>query len=105
MLTGLHQFAQPTTRQCAGDHQHVGDAINLGDFADVFQAAEDRDLTEPGAFADLLAVDGNPLEDLGLFQDEGSHLAFIMKEGRFYKNSLAATEADVPADGWTIGAA
>jgi imidazolonepropionase-like amidohydrolase len=26
---------------------------------------------EPGAFADLLVVDGNPLKDLGLFKDGG----------------------------------
>jgi len=42
----------------------------------------------PGAFADLLVVDGNPLGDLGLFQDQGAHLAAIMKGGRFHKNRL-----------------
>jgi len=34
-------------------------------------------------------VDGNPLTDLGLFQDQGAHLAAIMKEGRFHKNRLS----------------
>jgi imidazolonepropionase-like amidohydrolase len=43
----------------------------------------------PGAYADLLLVDGNPLGDLGLFQDQGAHLAAIMKGGRFHKNRLA----------------
>jgi imidazolonepropionase-like amidohydrolase len=42
----------------------------------------------PGALADLLVVDGNPLGDLGLFQDQGAHLAAIMKGGRFHKNRL-----------------
>jgi imidazolonepropionase-like amidohydrolase len=42
----------------------------------------------PGAFADLLLVDGNPLGDLGLLQDQGAHLAVIMKGGRFHKNRL-----------------
>ena len=42
----------------------------------------------PGAFADLLVVDGNPLKDLGLFKDGGVHLAAIMKAGRFHKNAL-----------------
>lgn len=45
---------------------------------------------EAGAFADLLVVDGNPLEDLGLLQDQGAHFAAIMKDGRFVKNELAA---------------
>jgi imidazolonepropionase-like amidohydrolase len=44
---------------------------------------------KPGAFADLLLVDGNPLSDLGLLQDQGRHIAAIMKGGRFYKNRLA----------------
>jgi imidazolonepropionase-like amidohydrolase len=43
----------------------------------------------PGAFADLLVVDGNPLESLKLFQDQGAHLSAIMKGGRFHKNRLA----------------
>ena len=43
---------------------------------------------EPGAFADLLVIDGNPLEDLGVLQEQGKYLAAIMKGGRFYKNRL-----------------
>ncbi len=43
----------------------------------------------PGAAADLLLVDGNPLDDLGLFQDQGEHLAAIMKAGAFHKHRLA----------------
>ncbi|MCI0548465.1 MAG: amidohydrolase family protein [Candidatus Rokubacteria bacterium] len=43
----------------------------------------------PGAMADLLLVDGNPLSDLGLFQDQGAHLAVIMKAGRFHKNRVS----------------
>ena len=43
---------------------------------------------EPGAFADLLVVDGDPLKDLGVFQDGGPNLAAIMKAGKFHKNVL-----------------
>jgi imidazolonepropionase-like amidohydrolase len=42
----------------------------------------------PGALADLLAIDGNPLDDLGLLQDQGKHIPVIMKDGMFFKNSL-----------------
>jgi len=42
----------------------------------------------PGAFADLLVVDGNPLKNLTLLQAQGQHLSVIMKGGRFHKNSL-----------------
>ncbi len=43
----------------------------------------------PGAFADLLVVDGNPYEDIGVFADEGPRLAAIMKDGRFVRNRLS----------------
>ena len=43
-----------------------------------------------GALADLVAVDGNPLDDLALLQDQGRHLPLIIKGGRTYKNTLSA---------------
>ncbi len=42
----------------------------------------------PGAFADLLVLDSDPLKDFGVFQDQGAHIAAIMKGGRFHKNRL-----------------
>ena len=42
----------------------------------------------PGAFADLLIVDGDPYRDLSLFQGDGAHLLAIMKGGRFVKHAL-----------------
>jgi imidazolonepropionase-like amidohydrolase len=39
----------------------------------------------PGAYADLLVVDGDPYRDLGVLQDQGAHIAGIMKGGRWYK--------------------
>src|SRR3954465_14349610 len=41
-----------------------------------------------GACADLLLIDGDPLKNLGLFQEQGKHLAAIMKAGKFHKNRL-----------------
>ena len=42
----------------------------------------------PGAVADILVVDGDPLGDLGLLQEQGRHIPVIMKDGRFHKNEL-----------------
>ena len=42
----------------------------------------------PGALADLIVVDGNPLKKLELFLDQGAHLPVIMKAGKFHKNEL-----------------
>ncbi len=44
----------------------------------------------PGALADLLVVDGNPLKDLGLFQEQGAHIPVVMQDGRFHRNRLGA---------------
>ena len=54
---------------------------------------------QAGAFADLLVVDGDPLQDLGVFQDQGRHLAAIMKGGVFHKNRLQLSPCtpDAPA--------
>ncbi len=41
-----------------------------------------------GAFADLLVVDGNPLEDISLLGAGGDRLAVIMKDGRFHKRVI-----------------
>jgi imidazolonepropionase-like amidohydrolase len=43
---------------------------------------------KPGAFADLIVVDGNPLKQLDLFQGQGKHIPLIMKGGKFHKNTL-----------------
>ena len=42
----------------------------------------------PGALADLLAIAGNPLEDLMLLQDQGRHIPLIIKGGEVIKNEL-----------------
>jgi len=38
----------------------------------------------PGKFADIVAVNGNPLENISLLQ----HVGFVMKDGVVYKNEL-----------------
>ncbi|MCW5733237.1 MAG: amidohydrolase family protein [Enhydrobacter sp.] len=43
-----------------------------------------------GACADLLIVEGNPLADLSVLMNPDKNLKFIMKDGRVYKNELAA---------------
>jgi imidazolonepropionase-like amidohydrolase len=43
---------------------------------------------KPGAYADLILVDGNPLEDLDLVADPEKNFDLIMKDGKIYKNPL-----------------
>ena len=41
-----------------------------------------------GAYADMVLVDGNPLENLDLVVDPKKNFVVIMKDGKVYKNSL-----------------
>ncbi|HVO99749.1 MAG TPA: amidohydrolase family protein [Bryobacteraceae bacterium] len=41
-----------------------------------------------GAMADLLVVDGNPLQDISVMASGGAQIPVIMKDGKLHKNSL-----------------
>ena len=43
---------------------------------------------KPGAYADLILVDGNPLENIKVLEDYESNFKLIMKDGKVYKNTL-----------------
>jgi imidazolonepropionase-like amidohydrolase len=43
---------------------------------------------EEGAYADLLLVDGNPLDNLNLIANPEQNFRVIMKDGKIYKNSI-----------------
>jgi imidazolonepropionase-like amidohydrolase len=45
---------------------------------------------EAGAFADLLVVDGNPVEDIKLVADPDRNFLIIMKDGKIWRNALKA---------------
>ena len=45
-------------------------------------------VVEAGALADLLVVDGNPLENIKLVEDPGKNFVVIMKDGTIYKDTL-----------------
>jgi imidazolonepropionase-like amidohydrolase len=45
-------------------------------------------VVEQGALADLLLVDGNPLDNINLIADPANSFKIIMKDGTIYKNTL-----------------
>jgi len=47
----------------------------------------------PGAIADLLLVDGNPLENIDILRGQGESLPLIMQAGRIIKDSTKAGES------------
>jgi imidazolonepropionase-like amidohydrolase len=44
---------------------------------------------EEGAYADLLLVDGNPLQDIRILENPAERLLLIIKDGKTIKNTLA----------------
>jgi len=57
--------------------------------AEILNRSDELGVIAPGALADLLVVDGDPLEDLSLLEEQGQHLAVIMKGGRLFVNRLS----------------
>ena len=53
--------------------------------AELLKRAGEIGVIGPGARADLIAVDGNPLADISLLDGQGEHITHIMKDGVFYK--------------------
>jgi len=57
--------------------------------AEMLDLLDDLGTVEVGKLADLIVIDGNPLDDLSLFRDDRDGVALVMKEGRIYKDRLA----------------
>ena len=62
--------------------------------AELFNLTEEIGDLSPGKRADLIALAGNPLEDLGVLQQPDEYLKLVMKDGVIYKNQLAAKNND-----------
>jgi imidazolonepropionase-like amidohydrolase len=48
----------------------------------------------PGATADLLLVDGNPLQDISVLLGQGEHLTLIVQDGKVVKDAATPSAAD-----------
>ena len=44
-------------------------------------------VAKEGAFADLILVNGNPIENIDLVADPDKNFVVIMKDGKIYKNT------------------
>ncbi len=58
--------------------------------AELLNCAGDLGVVAPGARADLIVVDGDPLVDISLLDGQGEHLSVIMKDGVLHKRMLPA---------------
>jgi imidazolonepropionase-like amidohydrolase len=56
--------------------------------AEVVRRAGEIGVIAPGAYADALVTDTDPLTDIGVLASGGEQLRLIMKDGEIYKNDL-----------------
>lgn len=56
--------------------------------AEILQQKDTLGCVKPGAHADLLVVDGDPLKDIELLAASGRNLRLIMRAGEFVRNDL-----------------
>lgn len=56
--------------------------------ADLMMQTDQIGCIKPGAHADLLVVEGDPLQDINLLGADGRHLRVIMRGGEIVKNEL-----------------
>jgi len=56
--------------------------------AELINMAGQIGTVESGKLADLIVIDGNPLEEMSLFEEGLKRVVFVMKEGKIHKNLL-----------------
>jgi imidazolonepropionase-like amidohydrolase len=71
-------------REVASPIEIIRSATTIG--AEIVRMEGKLGIVEPGAFADLILVDGDPLKRLELLEGQGQHLSLIMKAGQMHKN-------------------
>jgi imidazolonepropionase-like amidohydrolase len=56
--------------------------------AEILNRSGELGILAPGAIADVILVDGNPLENISLLENQGAHIPLVMKDGIIEKNTM-----------------
>ena len=88
--THMHQSEELRIRaQAAGNAEAIRSATTIA--ARLLQHEGKLGVLAAGAWADVLVVDGNPLDDISLLLEQGAHLPVIIKDGQLIKHLLAGS--------------
>jgi imidazolonepropionase-like amidohydrolase len=81
----LREFEMRMELDCAADIVRSATAVN----AELLMQKGKLGTIAPGAYADLLILDGDPLADVRVLLDPVKNLKLIMKDGEMHKNELS----------------
>lgn len=82
-----HQLSEFAIRaEALPAHEVLQSATSVN--AELLNRGEDLGRVAPGALADLIVVDGNPLADIDLLSGDGEKVLLVMKGGTVFKQTL-----------------
>jgi imidazolonepropionase-like amidohydrolase len=87
LLGELHVYQSDEFRirsEVLGSAEVIRSATLVG--AEVLRMEGQLGVIAPGAFADLIVLEDNPLEDISVLLGQGERIPLVMKDGRFLKN-------------------
>lgn len=90
LLGDMHQFQSDELSIRAGilgAFETICQATAIG--AEIVGMEGRLGVVSPGAWADLLVIDGDPLKDINLLTGQGEHILGIMKGGEWVRQALA----------------
>jgi imidazolonepropionase-like amidohydrolase len=89
LLGPLHRYQSDEfslKAEVLGNHGAIKAATMTN--AEILQRQDDLGRIAPGFKADLIVVDGNPLQDIGRLEKEGEYIMLVMRDGQVFKNRL-----------------
>jgi imidazolonepropionase-like amidohydrolase len=87
----VHQSAEFSIRaKVLSPHEVICAATSVA--AEILRMEGRLGVIAPGAIADILVVDGDPLKDVAVLEQQGKHLDVIMKAGAFAKNRFGKVD-------------
>jgi imidazolonepropionase-like amidohydrolase len=89
-LLGETHDAQSKELQLRGQAQSPIDVLRAATVvnAELLRRPGELGVVAPGAYADLLLVDGDPLEDLAVLTEQGNRIALIARAGEIITNRI-----------------
>jgi imidazolonepropionase-like amidohydrolase len=89
-LLGQYHYMQSLEFSVRGQVQSTWDVLASATLvnAEILNMSGQIGVIAAGSYADLIVIDGDPMKDWNLLQEQGRHLAAIMQGGKFYKNVL-----------------